>query len=395
VTQAVTDTPGLTASATPLPTPPPDAPPPGQVSAGGDQPSGPVPNEQGSLPEVVTNDAALLTLRDELQQEIDGYSAEVGGIDVGIAVTDLLTNETVSVGGNGPHKTGCVINLYGLFAAAGEFQAGNASPSGMEYSIKKGIGGSYPPEVKNFLDEIFGSYHAGVDRAREMMSGWGMKVSYYDHVPFYGGENPGPNLLTALESNDILTRLYHQQIFSEEWTGYILGVLRDSYEYVDYIIPKWLPGQAVVGHKIGYHWDYDGWVNNDVAIITFTGADGAQKGYAISYFSQYARSEQIGYSFGAKLSRKVWEFMAPRYGIAAPVQSWYPEPQYGGPVEPPQPLTPEPTEEPTAVPTATPTPQVTTPAPTATPTPHATPTKTPKPATATPTPVHTATPTPH
>ena len=54
-----------------------------------------------------------------------------------------------------------------------------------------------------------------------------------------------------------------------------------------------------VGHKIGYYWDYDGWVNNDVGIVSWAGADGTTKAYAISYFSQYAPSEAAGYTFGA------------------------------------------------------------------------------------------------
>ena len=78
---------------------------------------------------------------------IADYAAQVGGIDVGVAVTDLQTGETISVGGNVLHKTGCMINMFGLLAAVDEFQAGRASPDGVEYSIKKGIGGSYPPEV--------------------------------------------------------------------------------------------------------------------------------------------------------------------------------------------------------------------------------------------------------
>ena len=46
----------------------------------------------------------------------------------------------------------------------------------------------------------------GTYRARELMSGWGMSASYFDHVPYYGGTYPAPNILTALETNDILAR---------------------------------------------------------------------------------------------------------------------------------------------------------------------------------------------
>jgi hypothetical protein len=312
----------------------------------------------------------MTSLKDQLFASISDYESRVG-LDVALAVTDFQTGETISINGNVAHKTGCVINLFALLAAVDQFQSGDASPSGLEYSIKKGIGGSYPPEVKNFMQAIFGYYPSGVEYARALMNSWGMKMAWYDHIPYYGGENPPANILTALETNRILFRLWRDELFEETWTHYTLGVLRDSYAYVDYILPKYLPWYATVGHKIGYYWDYDGWVNNDVGIVTWTGDDGYTKAYAISYFSQYAPSEYAGYSFGGVLSSDVWDVMSARYGAYTP-----PPPP---PTEQP---TPEPTAQPTLVPTATPTR-------TPTPTPPPTPTRTPTPA-----PTRTPTPTP-
>jgi hypothetical protein len=334
------------------------------------------------LPENVNADPEMLGLKAKLEQEIVDYSASVGGIDVAIAVTDVQTAQTISVGGNVLHKTGCTINMFALFAIVDRFQAGLASPEGLWYPINRGIGGSYPPEVKHFLDIVFGDYNAGVQRAREMMAAWGMKSSFFDHVPYYGGENPPPNILTALELNDIFNRLYHGQLFSNEWTGYTVGVLTDIAPYVQYILPKYLPSSASVAHKIGYYWDYDGWVNNDAGIITFKGSDGQTKAYIISYLSQGARSEYIGYSFGARLSRIVWDHIAPKYGVQS--VPWTPPPIVTPP--PGQHPTPAPTPQPTLAPT---------PSPTAAPTPTATPkpTRTPRP-TPTPTPRPTATPSP-
>lgn len=381
--------PPVRGSATAVPTPPPGT-NPDVPTSGGDQTSGPLPQGQGGLPETVNADPEMLGLKAKLEQEIADYSASVGGIDVAVAVTDVQTAQTISVGGNVLHKTGCTINMFALFAAVDRFQAGLASPDGLWYPINKGIGGSYPPEVKHFLDVVYGSHSLGVQRAREMMAGWGMKASVFDHVPYYGGEEPPPNILTALELNDIFNRLYHAQLFNDEWTGYTMGVLTDIAPYVQYILPKYLPYGATVAHKIGYYWDYDGWVNNDAGIVTFTGSDGQTKAYIISYLSQGARSEYIGYSFGARLSRIVWDHVTPKYGVVSP--PWSPPPIFTPPPGPnpnPQP-TDEPTEAPTPEPTATvkPTPTAT-PKPTATPTPRPTPTPTPRP-TATPSPASSA-----
>ncbi|HUF54418.1 MAG TPA: serine hydrolase [Dehalococcoidia bacterium] len=375
-TATATASPSNTPQKTPVPTKPP-TPTPGPTETpqaspvpGGDQPGGQLPPTHGSRPENTAQEE-MLGLRDILQAEVDAYRAQTG-TDVGIAVTDLVTGELVSVNGNNVHKTGCVINMFALLAAVDKFQAGEAVPSWASWSIKKGIGGSFPPEVKNFLDVFFGNFRDGEQHARDLMAKWGMQTYQFDHVPYYGAEPYLSNILTALETNDILARLYWGELFNSEWTDYTLGVLRDSFAYVDYILPKHLPYTATVGHKIGYHWDYDGWVNNDVGIVTFTGADGGQKAYAISYFSQYAPSEFAGYSFGARLSLLTWNFMAPRYGVAA-----QPAPP---PVPPGPPVTASPTPEPTD-----------TPAPTQPPT--ATPTKSPT-KTPTPTPVPTSTPTP-
>jgi hypothetical protein len=371
-------------SATPTPkartsTPAPPSPSPAVTpdpGTGGDQPSGPLPDTEGHIAENVNLSADMLGLQGQLASTIADYESS-NAIDVGVAVTDLTTGETLSVNGNVAHKTGCVINLFALLAAVDQFQTGNASPSGLEYSIKKGIGGSYPPEVKNFMQAIFGYYPDGVEYARQLMAGWGLKVATYDHIPYYGGsDSPPPNIVTPLEVNSILSRVWNDQLFDAQWSDYTVSVLRDSYAYVNYILPKYLPWNATVGHKIGYYDDNDGWVNNDVGIVSFTGSDGQEKAYAISYFSQYGRSEYDGYSFGARVSLDVYDFMAPRYGVSVapppPIAPPPPPPDEPPPTDAP---TPEPTSEPTPAPTlaaATPT-QTPTPSPTHSPTPTPTP----------------------
>jgi hypothetical protein len=380
-TESPTPTPRRTSTPAPTAAPPTATPDTETPQTGGDQPSGPLPDAQGNIPENVNLSPEMKQLRDQLTAMIAEYQGTVPSIDVGVAVTDLVIGETVSIEGNTVHKTGCVINFFGLLSAVDAFQSGASSPYGKEYSIKKGIGGSYPPEVRNFLSTTYGSADAGVQRARELMSGWGLKIATYDHIPYYGlSDNPPPNIVTPLEANSILTRLYYGQLFNEEWTNYTISVLNDSYSYVNYILPKYLPYSATVGHKIGYFWDYDGWVNNDIGIVTFTGSDGQKKAYAISYFSQFAPSEYAGYSFGARVSLAVWNFMAPRYGVPAqPVITYAPPP----PVTP----TPQPTDTPQPTPTATPQ--------TVTPTPTVSPTRTPTPTPSTsPTATNPASPTP-
>jgi hypothetical protein len=362
------------------------APVPGDVAIGGDQPTGPADVGGGTRPENSGSDADLLLLRDDLQKTITAYQSQVGGIDVAVAVTDLQTGETISIGGNSPQRTGCTINMFALLAVVNRFQSGQANPASVSANIASGIGGSFPPQVRVFLESVYGSYDVGLNRAREMMAEWGMEVSDFDHVPYYGGSDPAPNILTPLETNDILVRLWRGELFDEEWTAYTLTKLREIASYVNYILPGQLPSSATVAHKIGYYWDFDGWVNNDAGIITFTGEDGEEKAYG---------TERIGYSFGAKVSRDVWDWFAAKYGAennAAP--PWSPLPTY----EPVVTVAPTPSPVPSSTPTPEPssTPQASVaPSPTATPSPQATPeiTATPEPTEA-PTPSPEASPVP-
>lgn len=362
--------------------------PSSDVAIGGDQPTGPVDVAGGSRPENSAVNAGFLDLSDRLRASIADYQAQVGTIDVALAVTDLQTGQTISIQGNAAKRTGCTINMFALFAIVDRFQDGQGDPDFVSANVASGIGGSFPPEVKRFLEKIYGSYDAGLARAQEMMADWGMEVADFDHVPYYGGSDPAPNILTPLETTDILVRLWRGELFNEEWTEYTLTKLREIAPYVNYMLPAQLPPNATVAHKIGYYWDFDGWVNNDAGIVTFTGSDGGEKAYAITYMSEKAFTERIGYSFGAKLSRDVWDWFAAKYGAENnETPPWSPPPLY----EPRAPVV-------TVAPTPVPTPQAT-PMPEPTATPHPTPTPFTRPtavATATPAPTATpeATPTP-
>jgi hypothetical protein len=215
-----------------------------------------------------------------------------------------------------------------------------------------------------------------------------MVSSEFHQVPYYP-TGTGINRLTALEVNLALTKLYRGEMFDPEWTAYTLARLRENNVGLNYILPGQLPWSATVAHKIGYYSDVDGWVNNDVGVVTFTGADGEEKAYAISYLSQKARTEYTGYSFGARLSRIAWNWFEATYRLGTE-----PPPPPPPAPPPPPPRTPAPTSSPTPV--ATPTPASTpspTPEPTPSPTPVPTPSPTPEP-TPSPTPEASPTPTP-
>ncbi len=358
---SVTNVPTATTTSTPAPLPTVVLPPGGEAPSGGDQPSGPPPAPRvGSLPENAAS-AEFMTLQDALRREIDAYRASTG-TDAAIAVTDLQTSETISVQGNVAKRNGCTINMYALLAITSEFEAGRGDPASVAASVRSGIGDSYPPQVRAFLEVVFGDFHRGEQRARELMSSWGMSASLFDHVPYYGNGTQN-NLLTALENNQTWTKLYRGQLFDGQWTSYALARLHEIKPGLNYIIPGQLPPQASVAHKIGYYHDIDGWVVADAGVVTFADRTGQQRAYVVTYLSERAPTEAAGYSFGARLSRMVWDWMHPRYFEGAPptdTPTRTPRPSTAVPTRTPRPprtptLTPVPTLALTPAPSLVPT----------------------------------------
>jgi len=261
--------------------------------------------EMGAPPEEVSEE--FLALRVVLEDSIRNYYG-----DVAICVTDLQTGEKICVNGDALHRTGCTINMFALFAVIEDFQSGRANPEDWAYWIKIGIGHSSPPQVAVFVRGIKGSLEEGVRRASELMQSWGMRDSVFAHLPGYPGQDQRPNVLTARETNMILAKLYRGELFSAEWSTYVIGRLLDIKPGLNYVLPLFLPPEVRVAHKIGYYQDWDGWVYNDVGIVAME-RGGKQIAYAISYLSQAMPSEYAAYIFGAQLSKIVYDWFDQRY----------------------------------------------------------------------------------
>jgi YVTN family beta-propeller protein len=271
------------------------------------QPPTPTPQPTETPPAEQEVSEEFLALQAVLEDRIRNYYG-----DVAICVTDLQTDEKICVNGDALHRTGCTINMFALFVAVEEFEAGRANPDDWAYWIKIGIGHSSPPQVAVFVEGIKGSLEEGVKRARELMESWGLKDSVFGYVPGYPGRDWQPNILTARETNMILVKLYRGELFSPEWTSYTIDRLLDIKPGLNYILPLFLPPEVRVAHKIGYHPDADGWVYNDVGIVMMQRGD-QQVAYVISYLSQGMPSEYAAYIFGAELSKVVYDWFGQRY----------------------------------------------------------------------------------
>jgi hypothetical protein len=259
----------------------------------------------------------LAGLQEVLAGEIASYE-KTHGANLAIAVTDLQTGERISVGGNEIHRTGCVANFFGLLSLVDYLDSNEADPDPYEANVLQGISGSLPHHVARFLTTSYGSTDAGVMAGQRIIGEIGLADTVYGNVPGYPDDDASPNFrpnqITAADANLVLEALWKGNIFSPAWTGYTLTRMREVANWgLRYIIPGQLPGSAIVAHKIGYYLDSDGWLQNNIGIVTFTGDDGVEKAYAISFLSEKSPTEGGAAFFGSYLSKLVWDYFAAEY----------------------------------------------------------------------------------
>jgi len=236
----------------------------------------------------------FLVLRGSLEQELANSPYH----DVGVCVTDLQNGQTICINGDVQHYTACVIDLFALFAAVEQFQAGKASPDDyiesagttVAVQIRAGIGSSSPENAAIFLAATHGgSLEEGTYHARDIVAKLGLTGTTFGSVPTSSPIEPNPpaNVSTAWDTNQALTKLWNGEIFNPERTAYAVKVLTES-EYTDYMpaLVQWKG--ATVAHKVGYFGAESGYpleVRNDVGII-FWEKDDRRIAFALSFFSE-------------------------------------------------------------------------------------------------------------
>jgi len=263
----------------------------------------------------------FLTLRSSLEQTV----AEYPDFAIGVCVTDLQTDQTICVNDadhGDQYYTACVIDLFALFAAVEQFQAGKASPDDyiesagttVAVQIRAGIGSSSPENAAIFLAATHGgSLEEGTYHARDIVAKLGLTGTTFGSVPTSSPIEPNPpaNVSTAWDTNQALTKLWNGEIFNPERTAYAVKVLTES-EYTDYMpaLVQWKG--ATVAHKVGYFGAESGYpleVRNDVGII-FWEKDGRRIAFALTFFSE---GPWGGKEIVAKLADVAYEWFNARY----------------------------------------------------------------------------------
>lgn len=135
-----------------------------------------------------------------------------------------------------------------------------------------------------------------------------------DHPPAYSGYSigvSGDNIVTAEAMNAALTALYRGELLNPELTGWLLEAMTRVKPGLNYLTAN-LPYEATVSHKNGFFWAYDGYVDNDTAIVRFD-AGGTTHAYAITFMSEGVAGEYDDIWLGRDLVRLAWEYFTSVY----------------------------------------------------------------------------------
>lgn len=254
----------------------------------------------------------LVELQAKLAAEI--ASASTPG-DFAVAITDLQTGETIHVNGERSQRAACTMNLFAIIITLRDVQGGLYPLADVEATIRRTIYASDAVTGRALYEKAGGGdVVAGVARVRELQRDViGMDSTSLDHPPAFPGESLGvsaDNLITALDANRALAMLYRAELLNVELTAWLLDAMTGVKPGLNYLTAA-LPREATVSHKNGFVPLWDGYVDNDVAIVRF--GPGLRYAYAISFFSQAVPVQYADIPLAQALVRMTWEHFSGTY----------------------------------------------------------------------------------
>ena len=297
------------------------------------------------LPARPASAEGLEDLQLRLQQAI-----EASGFDVTMAVTDLQTGETAAVRGEEPRLSGCTINLLVLMQATLDMQAGLLQKEDVDFALRQTIMWSDPHFSRQIVSMIGGGdIRAGVVRVQELASSLGLQTAVFDHPPAYDmystslpvppppvpqedgtlaaeapaeGEILPPlppdvvvpaNVISPLEMNQLLGKLWRNEILSPEWTSYLLERMTRVSSGLQFILGTFAGSGNVVSHKNGYTWSPESrHTDGDVGLVRFTVGD-TEYAYAVSYYASQLDDELGDIGIAQRLMRITRDYFNQKY----------------------------------------------------------------------------------
>lgn len=263
-------------------------------------------------------------LETRLAKEIGRYQTYFApSSEVAISLLDLQTGAHLSLNGDEPYEPGCVINQFVLYELVKDFKLGLYPYEPLAEEIRLAIGESNAAKAKDLLEHWVGggSVRAGIERVNNLIQSLGLKTSLIDHPPAFGPRN-GANLMTTNEAVEVITKLYHNEIFNDQsWTDFAIQRLTEGKPGLNIYIglyTRYLPGVRVA-HKVGYFPDSLGEMDGDTGLVLIDTPRG-EIAYAMAILSRgnvTSPPDKPSFVYNGwftwRVSRAVYEFFRDQY----------------------------------------------------------------------------------
>jgi hypothetical protein len=98
---------------------------------------------------------------------------------------------------------------------------------------------------------------------------------------------------------------------SIEWRDYLFDKLTGVKPGLNYLIPAGV-ADGVTGHKNGFFWLPEGYIDNDTGIVTFV-RGGQTYAYALTFLTQGVATKYADIPLGQAVSALVWNYFSNAY----------------------------------------------------------------------------------
>lgn len=277
-----------------------------------DEASTPSPEIEPPKPPVIVVGADFLALQEQMAAAVKTTSMPG---EYAVAVTDLQTGETVSVNGDVPRLSGCVMNLFVILQVARDLEAGRYALAEADALVAATTWSSNAATARELYVLVGdGDATRGVERVdaliRDVLKLDGVRI---DHPPLYHADSIGRdynNWITAEGVNQALAALWRGDILTPKWRDYVLAHLakvKPGLNYLTAVVPE-----GIVSHKNGFLEADTGFVDNDSGIVRLQ-RNGREVAYAVTFLSQEVPVKYGDAVLGQKVSKLAYDVMAARY----------------------------------------------------------------------------------
>ena len=232
-----------------------------------------------------------------------------------LTVLDVQTGQSISINGSRRQLAACTIKIPIAIAIAQDISAGKYTAADVEHLVIPAMGPSTTWHARELLRITGdGDVGAGVRRANDIMSRYGVEDSLMTHAPGYFGEEHGyresrgeiENVLTTDDLAKMLAGIWKGDGLTPAEREYVLWSLTLATPFLNSAFRAPLPDEAASFHKIGVLYEPDNtW--NDAGIVVLE-RNGEEYAYIVAFLSLNPGSSYMnGYYLNRTANEHVWQ----------------------------------------------------------------------------------------